>query len=124
MSKKRTRAQVTDARNTVLVSRDEWEQLLASVRGLVDVHTQLLKRLKDIDVTRPEAEQLHKRPRSRKLKIAHTIGPKTDQSLPHTDEGESRPYLWSICLNCGREMLQNDKYCDRCGAQLSSDRTE
>lgn len=101
VKKKRSGARMADMKSTTTVSKDDWEKLLATVRVLVDVHTRLLKRSRELRV------------RQNAVKRKRAQMP----ALPQVDKEEKRSSVL-VCVNCRRVMLKNDRYCDRCGRQV------
>ena len=100
-------------KETIRISRDEWEKFLATVKALIRAHTQLLDR-------------------SRKLKAGYDLmekrvrkETKPQRSQPRrarTSRGErkgKRSLVAGVCSICGREIREDDKYCDSCGRQVA-----
>jgi len=81
---------MADAMSTILVKKDEWERFLETVEALVDVHNRLLRRSREF---RTRYDQVKGKRKGR------------------------RP-LSEVCVNCGRDILENAKYCDRCGTRV------
>jgi len=91
-------------KDTVLVNKDEWEKFLATVQALVDLHAELLKRSRYIRARYGPMEQ----------RFSSEIEKDAAQAVITRQSTEAR-----FCANCGRDVLENARYCDRCGHRVT-----
>ena len=84
------------AKKTILIDKKEWTLFIKAIENLIDTHTRLLDRLKVVQEELPSG----------------TINSKLKRK-------DKKPVIIGTCGNCGREIYQKDKYCDRCGYQIS-----
>ena len=80
---------------TILIKKKDWDRLLTTVETLIEVHAQLLRRSKELC-----DELKYRKPQ---IKREHR---------------EKRQPSTGFCGNCGREVLESDRYCDRCGFEV------
>jgi predicted RNA-binding Zn-ribbon protein involved in translation (DUF1610 family) len=117
------------SRAVIVISKRQWERFMASVEELVDAHSELLKLVRDLK-SRNSAlkEQLRDALASRTRQIAERITMPIDERLrltvPEREELHEQlqwgnQLLVYLCTNCGRELVERSKYCDRCGRQLN-----
>ena len=119
MKRKLPRAGVFDSNSTIVVDREEWEQFLAAVNDLVDFHIRLLKRAREFRKERGTVKQrLRGRARSPRRQGAKGTISEAKQAVVQMEEKEDESWASSICLNCGRDLLKGDRYCDNCGYQV------
>jgi hypothetical protein len=120
MKKKRRQIRSTTIKKTILVNKDEWKQLLAAVRVLVNDHTKLIKRSKKSEIKEKIVrQQMRNRKRFRKTGLSPKIGSKADQDLSRSPKKKKRSPEFRVCMKCGCEILKYDKYCDNCGNQVA-----
>ena len=80
---------MTDTKGTILVRKDEWRLFLRTVTALVGAQTRLLKR-------------------SRNFKTKHGRV---------VEKKKRRKPQWRLCMDCGRRLLENARFCDSCGRE-------
>ncbi len=123
---------MSTSRAIIVISKREWEKFMASVEELVESHSELLKLVRDLKSRNATMkEQLRDALASGTRQIARRITSRREETMlapkPPAPEEEldrsvgsgSLQSLVYACTNCGRELLLNSKFCDRCGRQLT-----
>jgi len=97
----------------VRILREDWENLLRDNQELVERCEQLFSRLvhlqeenNSLRIKTEEAEEARRSPQQRPYHISQP------------SRTEKQPSMSCVCMNCGRQISESDRFCDRCGYQV------
>jgi len=97
----------------VRILREDWENLLRDNQELVERCEQLFSKLvhlqeenNSLRIKIEEVEEARMLPQQRPYHISQLSRIEKQQSMPR------------VCVNCGRQIFESDRFCDRCGYQV------
>jgi predicted RNA-binding Zn-ribbon protein involved in translation (DUF1610 family) len=101
------------------VSKREWDRFLETVEELVNVHIQLLRLVRELKSRETiMKEQLRDALSSKTRQISQSVTSRIDEATQQLTQIESRSTVVGVCANCGRELIERQRYCDHCGGRL------
>jgi len=97
----------------VRILREDWENLLRDNQELVERCEQLFNRLGHL-----QEENNSLRIKIEEVEEARILPHKRPYHISQPSRMEKQPSMSCVCVNCGRQISESDRFCDRCGYQV------
>lgn len=97
----------------VRILREDWENLLRDNQELVERCEQLFSRLVHL-----QEENNSLRIKIEEVKEARMLPQQRPYHISQLSRMEKQRSMSCVCVNCGRQISESDRFCDRCGYQV------
>jgi len=98
----------------VRILREDWENLLRDNQELVERCEQLFSRLVHL-----QEENNSLRIKIEEVEEARMLPQQRPYHISQPSRMQKQPSMPCVCMNCGRQISESDRFCDRCGYQVS-----